>query len=368
MVRAAAALALLGAAALAAGVSGAATPAAGCASPRIGFMGPLTGHAAFMGKEQLGFARHAVRTLGGGTIKLIETDTRLEPAHAARVARTLHADRNVLAVVGPAGSQEVLAVAPVFAQAERLPFISGSALHAALTNGSIPGFFRVVPNDAAQAPAVARHIRRALKAEMVVVVDDRTAYSRPLANGVQTRLRAAGVRVTRSSVSQATTDFSTVIARIGRDVDAVFLPWQVAASAELFGRQLRQHGRTATIVGSDALDSGDFTLAGSYVANFAPDVRAIDGNAAFVRGYRARFVTNFGPPLYVAVQAAVAAIEQACADGKATRAEVQRNLKATVIPRIVLGGKLRFTARGDRRGATFHVFRLGLGGKKTLVG
>ena len=365
--RVAVALALLAAATLAAGASSAPAPEGACASPRIGFMGPLTGHAAFLGKEQLGFARYAIRTLAAGRIKLAETDTRLEPKHATRVAARLHADPNVLAVVGPAGSQEVLAVAPVFSRAKRLPFISGSALDAALTNGSIPSFFRVVPSSAAQAPAIARHIRVTLKAKAVAVVDDRTTYSRPLASGVQSRLRAAGVRVTRLSVSQSATDFSAVIARIGRDVDVVFLPWQVAASADLFGRRLRRQGGKATIVGSDALDSGDFTLAGSYVTSFAPDVRAIPGNASFVRGYRARFATNFGPPLYVAVQAAVAAIERACADGRATRVEVLRNLRATAIPKIVLGGKLRFTARGDRRGATFHVFRLGPGGEKTVV-
>ena len=98
--------------------------------------------------------------LGGGTIKLVEDDTQLDPARAARVAKTLHANPDVLAVVGPAGSQEVLAVAPVFMKADRLPFISGSATRASLTNGSIPNFFRVVPNDNAQAPTIAKFIRR----------------------------------------------------------------------------------------------------------------------------------------------------------------------------------------------------------------
>ena len=104
------------------------------------------------------------------------------------------------------------------------------------------------------------------------------------------------------------------------------------------------------------------------MSSFAPDIRAIAGNAAFIKGYGATFVSNFGPPMYVATQAAIAAIRKACADGDATRAEVQRNLRATFIPKIVLGGNLRFTARGDRKGAKFFIFRLGPGGKKTLVG
>lgn len=320
-------------------------------------MGPLTGEAAFLGKEQLGFSRYAVRLLGGGTIRLVETDTQLDPARAARVARTLHARPDVLAVVGPAGSQEALAVAATFKRAPRLPFVSGSALADALTNGSIPNFFRVVPKESAQAPALARFIRRALKAARVVVVPDGSPYSRRLADGVQTRLRAGGVQARRAAG----------LTGIARDTDVVFLPWRVAADAQRFATRLRRRGNDAAVVGSDALYSGDFTLAGSYVASFAPDVRGIPGSEAFVRGYGTGFVSSFGPPSYVATQAAIGAIRRACRDGRATRDEVQRELAATSIPRIVLGGGLRFTDRGDRAGATFSIFRLGPGGKRTLV-
>ena len=71
--------------------------------------------------------------------------------------------------------------------------------------------------------------------------------------------------------------------------------------------------------------------------------------------------------MYVTTQAAIAAIKKACADGDATLAEVQRNPKATLIPKIVLGGSLQFTPRGDRKGAKFSIFKVGAGGKKSLV-
>ena len=271
-------------------------------------------------------------------------------------------------MVGPARSREVLAVAPVLSKADRLPFISGSAIGRALTNGSIPNFFRVVPNESVQSRTIAAYIRQGLKAKDVFIVDDRSAYSKGLAAGVQSKLKARGVRIARASVSQKTTEFSSVVAKIGSEIDVVFLPWQIAAGAQLFGQQLRQQGGKAIIVGSDGLDSGDFTIPGSYVSAFAPDIRAIAGNAAFIEGYGANFVSNFGPPMYVATQAAIAAIRKACADGDATRTEVQKNLRATFIPKIVLGGDLRFTARGDRKGAKFFIFRLGSGGRKTQVG
>ena len=345
-----------------------AAAASSCERPRIGFMGPLTGDAAFIGKEQLGFARYAARRLGGGSVRLVETDTQLDPARASRVAAQLHARPDVLAVVGPADSREVLAVAPIFKRGERLPFVSGSALHHALTNGSIPNFFRVAPSDRTQAPTIAAYVDRELRAETVVVVDDRSSYSRQLASGVEARLRARGLAVTRDSVTQRTTDFTPLVSRIGDGVDVVFLPWQVAATAQAFGQQLRARGKRAVLFGSDALDSGDFRIRGSYVVSFAPDVRAIDGNADFVAGYGARFVSNFGPVTYVATQAAVAAIRKACADGRATRAEVERNLEATNLRRTVLGRALRFTTRGEAIGARFSVFRLGADGRKTMVG
>ena len=346
----------------------AAAPNASCANASIGFMGPITGDAAFIGKEQLGFSKYAIRKLGGGKIKLIEGDTQLDPAQASTVGARFQANDDILAVVGPAGSQEVLAVAPIFKKKEPLPFISGSATATSLTKGSIPTFRRVVPNDSVQSPSTANFLRQTLKAKSVFIVDDQTAYSRPLAAGVQANLKAAGVKVTRQSVNQKVTDFSALVSRISDDTDVVYLPWQIAANGQIFGQQMKEQGKTAVIFGSDGLDSGDFKIPGSYVSAFAPDIRGIKGNAAFIRGYGAKFVSNFGPPSYVATQAAIAAIKRACADGDATRTEVHKNLKQTLIRKSVLGGNLQFTANGDVKGAKFYIFKLGAGGKKTLTG
>ena len=350
------------------GSAAVAAPSIDCDNAKIGFMGPITGDAAFIGKEQLGFAKYAVRKLGKGNITLVEGDTQLDPAQASTVGARFQSDTNMLAVVGPAGSQEVLAVAPIFKKAARMPFISGSATATALTNGSIPSFFRVVPNDSVQSPTIARYVRLTLKAKSVFIVDDQTAYSRPLANGVQANLRAGGVKVERTSVNQKVTDFSALVSKIDDDADVVFLPWQIAANAQIFGQQMKEQGKDAIIFGSDGLDSGDFKIQGSYVSAFAPDIRAIKGNAAFIRGYRAKFVSNFGPPIYVATQATILAIQKACTDGNATRAEVQANLKKTSIARTVLGARLQFTPRGDVKGSKFYIFKLGAGGKKILVG
>ncbi len=128
----------------------------------------------------------------------------------------------------------------------------------------------------------------------------------------------------------------------------VFLPFHVAATAQLFAEELRRQGKSMPIVGSDTLDSRDFTIPGAYVAAFAPRVR--------VPGYGGRTATKFGPPAYVATEVAVRAILAACADGRATRREVLERIRATDL-RTVLG-RLRFTRSGDVRGASYAVFRL----------
>ena len=104
----------------------------------IGMEGPLTGPVATLGQEQLHFAQLAVSEDNAANktkISIVQGDTQLNPAQATTVTQQLTSNSKVVAVVGPAGSQEVEAVGPLMARAG-LPFITGSATAAALTNGS----------------------------------------------------------------------------------------------------------------------------------------------------------------------------------------------------------------------------------------
>jgi branched-chain amino acid transport system substrate-binding protein len=346
----------------AAGPAATAAPAkaaVSCGSATIGVMGPFTGNAASIGQEQLKWSRFALARLNrqyGTSYKLREADTQLVASQAATRATQLAADQNVVVVVGPAGSQEVQAVARTY---RGMAYISASATNTSLTIGSkrIPSFFRVVGNDASQAVTDGRFILRNLRARRVWIIDDQTSYSVPLANGVQRIVRAGGGRVTRESVNQNQADFSSLVTRISEDTQVVFLPWQLANRAATFYNQLREQGKRATILGSDGLDSGDFigVANGSYFSAFAPDIRC------------KKFVSNFGPPMYVATQAAHAALRAACRDGDATRAEVLRLLPAVRFDNVLLGGTLLFNRNHDPRSARFYLFRV-VNGKARAVG
>ena len=338
----------------------------------IGIMAPITGDAASIGQEQLNWGTFAVDRFNdehGTAFRLIEGDTQLDPAQASTVGQRFVSDDGILAVIGPAGSQEVEAVGPLFAQAS-MPFVSPSATRTSLTDGSFDTFYRVVPNDDAQAPTAAGFIAEELEAASVVVIDDQTSYSRPLANGVQQALEDAGAEVLRQSVSQRRTDFSALVSRVPNDADVVFLPWQIAANAQIFGQQLREQGKNAIIFGSDGLFSpDDFTIDGSYVSSFAPDITSIEESADLVEAYTAEYgdFGTFGPPTYAAANVILTALTDLCEEGEEpTREALAEQIGETTLPQSILGGELAFDENGDPEGAQFYIFQID-GGEYTLV-
>jgi branched-chain amino acid transport system substrate-binding protein len=345
--------------------------AADC-SGEIGVMAPITGDAGSIGTEQLNFAKFAVDSFNeenGTEFTLVEGDTQLDPAQASTVGQRFASNDDILAVVGPAGSQEIEAVGPIFTR-EDLAFVSPSATATSLTDGRFESFYRVVPNDAAQAPTDAAYMVDNLDAANVVIIDDQTSYSRPLADGVQKALEEADVTVSRESVNQDTTDFSSLVSGIGDDVDVVFLPWQIAANAQIFGQQLKEQGKDAVIFGSDGLFSpDDFTIDGSYVSSFAPDITGIEESADLVEAYTAEYgdFGTFGPPTYAAANVILTAMSDLCEGGdELTREAIVEQIGETSIDDSILGGSLSFTESGDPEGAEFYIFTIE-GGEYTLV-
>jgi branched-chain amino acid transport system substrate-binding protein len=338
------------------------TAAPAVCQARIGVMVPVTGPAASIGEEQRNWAQLAVDRYNeehGTQFEMVEGDTQLDPAQASTVAQQFAADDSIVAVVGPAGSQEVEAVGPIFTNAE-MAFVSMSATRESLTDGALPTFFRVVPHDGEQGPTDAQFMIDELGAQKVMIIDDQTSYSTGLADSTAATLEAAGVEVVRESVSQDVTDFSALVAKI--DADVVFLPWQIAANAQLFGEQMAEQGKEAVIFGSDGLFSpSDFTIEGAYVSAFAPDIRGIAADADLVAAYESQYgdFGTFGPPTYAAVVVVLDAIKSLCDSGAdITRAAVVEAVRAVNQSESILGQPITFAASGDVEGARFFIFQI----------
>jgi branched-chain amino acid transport system substrate-binding protein len=352
------------------------TNASGAAKPcvaSVGMEGPLTGPVAVLGQEQLHFAQLAVLRddLANKTrISIVQGDTQLNPAQATTVTQQFTSNSKIVAVVGPAGSQEVEAVGPLMARAG-MPFISGSATAAALTTGKYPTFFRTVSKDSVQGPQDAHYIINNLHPKALMIVDDQEAYSTGLVSAMVPIFQAAGIKVDHESVSQKLTDFSSLVAKVTPAMTVVVLPWQVASNAQQFGRNLAQQHKKAVIFGTDGLFSpGTFSINGSYVSSFGPDITALPADKAIVALALAKFgkFGTFGPPVFAAQHVIDEAIASVCKSGQTpSRANVLAAIKKTNEATTILGQPIKFTSSGDVVNGKFFLFKIDSSGKYNLI-
>jgi len=356
--------------AAAAGGSSASTKAC---TTSIGIEAPITGPVAPLGTEQLHFAELAVsmdNAANNTKITLVQGDTQLQPAQAVTVTQQFISNSNIVGVVGPAGSQEVEAIGGPMGRAG-MAFISGSATAVALTTGSYPTFFRVVSKDSVQGPQDANYIVKTLHPKALMIVDDQEAYSTGLVSAMVPVFQAAGIKVDHESVSQKVTDFSSLVAKVTPADTVVVLPWQIAANAQQFGRDMAQEHKTAVIFGTDGLFSpGTFSISGSYVSSFGPDITAIPADASIAQAAQAKYGTfgTFGPPVFAATHVIDEAIASVCKAGQTpSRANVLAAIKTTNEPTSILGQPISFDSHGDLVNGKFFLFKITPAGKYQLI-
>jgi branched-chain amino acid transport system substrate-binding protein len=332
----------------------------------IGLLAPYTGPAASIGVLQVNWVKFYVaqynKTHKKTKYTIAGQDTQLGAANgtaeALKGAQTLGSNSKVLGVVGPAGSNEVKGVSATLKGAG-LAFISGSATNTTLTtDGTRTGyFFRTVPPDSAQSKSVSAFVSGTLKYKKVYIIDDQEAYSTGLADEVESQLKAAGVDVSRDGVSQQQSDFSALIAKIPRDTQLVYLPWQLPPKGQAFAQQMQQAGKgNVKLMGSDGLFAPEFEQQSGVYDSFFP----IQPADPVIRAYGQAHGGNtdlFGAPSYVAAQVVIGAIDRACKNGTATRAEVRTLIRKTNLAKTILGLPVRFTSGGDIVKAAFGIYQ-----------
>src|ERR671934_2004805 len=310
-------------------------------SRTLGFMAPVTGPAADIGLEQVAWAKYYVARYNrthSKKLKLQTEDTMLGAptgtAEALKGAQALAGNAKVLALAGPAGSNEIVGVTKTLKNAG-LAWVSGSSTRTSLTlDGTRTGFmFRTVPPDAVQGTTAANFIVNNLKLKRVYIIDDEETYSTGLADTVEARLKAAHVSTHRTGISQSQSDFSSVIATIPGNTQLIYIPWQLTGQAIPFVRQLKQAGKgRMKVMGADGLFDPSFAALGSniYDTSFP-----LNPKSTILKAYAKAHHGNgdyFGAPSFAAAQVVSGAIDRACANGTATRAEVRAQIKRTRIP------------------------------------
>ena len=148
-----------------AGPAASTVASAGCDSPTIGFQGPITGDAAFIGKESSASRSTRSRSWAAARSSCrsrTRSSIRPRPRRPGRSStRTPTSSRSSARPVARRCSRSRRSTR----RHSGCRSSPGSATRTSLTNGSIPNFFRVVPNDSVQAPTTAKFLRQTLKAK-----------------------------------------------------------------------------------------------------------------------------------------------------------------------------------------------------------
>ena len=145
------------------------------------------------------------------------------------------------------------------------------------------------------------------------------------------------------SVNDEQRGLSSLAARIPANTQSVYIPWQLAPKAQLFGQALRSQGKRAVLFGSDGLfDPDNFRIPGSFVSFFPINLRS-PVIAAYRRGPGRGKSELFGLPSYQAADVVGRAINRACANGTATRAEVRRTSTDEPSPEATCSAPRKFS-------------------------
>jgi branched-chain amino acid transport system substrate-binding protein len=356
--------------------------AALCKTAGLGFAGPLTGGAAFLGKDQSNWVKLFIKNWNAGKavpgvpkslhrVKLnlaLEGDSQLNPQVAATVARQMVANKKILGMVGFAGSNENLGGGPVL-DAAHLAYVSGSATKDTLATGAagqkaLKDFFRVVPINSQQAKAGVTYIVPKLKltkGSKIMIVDDGEAYGIDIANAAQKAFKAAGItNIDRESVKETdanpggsagfAADMAPVALKAATGgVKLVYAPSQDAPDSQAFVEQLKTDGYKGGFMGTDgSVSPAQFKFPGAFVSFFGPAINKIN------KAYRTQYLHTygkesasdpFGAPSFVAAEMLGVAISQQCAathGKKISRALVATKLKKVKLSTTILGYSMAF--------------------------
>jgi branched-chain amino acid transport system substrate-binding protein len=339
---------------------------------KIGFMGPLTGGAAFLGTEQQGFAQVTVDIFNertGLNVQLVAEDTELNPDIARTVAERLAADPEIVAVVGPAGSQECESTKPIFAEAG-LAHLTQSCTRTDLTDpaNATETFFRPIPRDSDQSATDADYMINTLGVQSAYLVDDQSSYAVGLCDELEAALTAAGVTVERASVTQEDTDFSSLVtAIIASGAEVVFFPGQIGNQLSTLVIQLREQGYEGIYFLADAGFSPDVVnaagdaLDGTYVSVFSPDPKQVPAAEEYITRYAEQYNAEFGAfggAAALTTYVALDAIERCSQAGEVTRACVVEQLKTTDLQETPLGIPVAFDETNQIIGSRFFLFQV----------
>ena len=346
--------------------------AAGKPTYVIGYQGPLSGGNQQLGLNMVFAVQLAINQANASgklpfKLKIATYDDQGDPTIAPTQAQAAIANKNLVAVVGPAFSGATAASEP-FYHKYHVATVSPSATNPKLATNHWNNFFRVVADDNVQGPADANYVVKKLKKNKVYVVNDGTAYGSGVASAFASQATKDGATVTPATVpgtsqcqngTASSTEYTSAAAQVvASGANAMFYGGYYC-DLGLFLGQLQSAGYTGIVM------SDDGALSPALIQNTTP-ASAANGvyltcacssstSPAFNRQYQAlahfsAANATYAPESYDATNAIIAAMKKL---KKITRAGIVAQLHKLVMKGMTK--LIRFQPNGNIAGSAIYV-------------
>ena len=274
---------------------------------KIAMEAPLTGDAAFWGKQMVQGATLAMEQINNaGGIKsgpyagckyevVGPFDDQGDPAQATNIAQQMSTNDQILAMVGPVNSSNAFAILPILQKA-RIPAISGGASNPQLTKQGWDNFFRAFLHDGAGATFLARFVK-GLGHKKLVAAYSNNDYGRGIFESFKAEAQRLGGMEFLSEDAWAPgkdRDFSALITRWqAQNPDAIVTCGEYTESA-LIAKQARLAGMKQPYINQGAYGPDFLKIAGeqgegAIIETMFDPLRPDPTTQTFVKQFRDKY-------------------------------------------------------------------------------
>ena len=325
---------------------------------KIGFLATLSGAFAGLGEDSLRGAEIALNEVkdpatgkymvAGREILVIKEGTDATAAVALEKAKKLVEQDNVDIVIGPLSGDEGIAVKDYSLTVPDKTFVNGVAGATEIswpTNS--PNFFNFAANGPQQIAGLGNYVYNVKGYKTVATVGEDYSYPYSNIGGFMYQFCPAGGRVVQKNwVPIGTKDFSSVIARLPKDIDAVMVALGGADAVNFFKQYTDSGGTAKFIGGSISVDQNVLStqalpaerLVGLVSAASTADLDPEKSWTDFVSAYNSTFPEAppypglFSTSYYNATKAVLMALAQVNGDLSNDQAQLMQALAKTVVP------------------------------------
>jgi branched-chain amino acid transport system substrate-binding protein len=317
---------------------------------KMGALATLEGAFTVLGQDGIRGMELALKernyTAGGYKIEVVKASSNGDPNSAVSAARKLVEQDKVQILIGPTSGSEGIAVKDYAKGQLQTTFLNGtSAAQETTLVSPAPNFFRFSTDGAQWSAGLGSHSYAKGYKKVAVVAEDYAFPYSQVAGFMMEYCKAGGKVLDKQWVPIGTKDYSSVIAKLPADIDAVYVALG-GADAVNFLTQYEQNGGTKPLIGGSI--TVDQTVLGykgkrrdALVGTPSAGPMA-DGwdNAAwkkFVADYKATFKDGFPSPslfahgYYVNTKAALDALDAVKGDLSNNQAALRKTLATMTV-------------------------------------